>query len=549
MDDGKRTHRPYSEKKRILALWEKERTIDGMTKVKFSRKMGTALSTFDKWCKNGEIICQMEDTDKKHLVTRPKKRCKYDKQKRPLDEREGLLYDWVQQAPQPINHKAMRARALELWPEYRDEKHPKCKTPGNFRKYCFRFAQRYSPCEDDNEDNTSHDSTPADAAAIDGLDNSQLAADETPATTPSIDEALAQAAADRAAAEAAARQAAADLAAAKVAAEQAAAVKAAADRDAAEILAAERIAAERTAAERAAAERSATERDIADRDQLKVDDCSTKMPAPVSPIDLTSVPSPPSRRSRKLSNPLNPADADVLASLYEHILENAFPRNSQGKPLPRRIAKSSLGMKNKRGIHNDHCSRCSARSPCVNFNICENIQSKAECASNRCMAGAHCKNNAIQKRRYPPTTVVVDPVFGYSLRLNAAAKKETKIIEYVGERISKQEFLRRKSLPGADSWYLAQLAREEGEMYVDARTMGNFSRFINHSCDPNCRFETWWVDKKPRLMVVARHDLPKNSILTLYYMDPTWQVDACLCGICDGGYLPPPQDSYSDLSE
>ncbi|CAK4239826.1 unnamed protein product, partial [Aphanomyces euteiches] len=441
--------------------------------------MGTALSTFDKWCKNGEIICQMEDTDKKHLVTRPKKRCKYDKQKRPLDEREGLLYDWVQQAPQPINHKAMRARALELWPEYRDEKHPKCKTPGNFRKYCFRFAQRYSPCEDDNEDNTSHDSTPADAAAIDGLDNSQLAADETPATTPSIDEALAQAAADRAAAEAAARQAA-----------QAAAVKAAADRDAAEILAAERIAEERTAAirsaearmtaeraaaeriaaeraaaeriaaERADAERSATERDIADRAQLKVDNCSTKMPAPVSPIDLTSVPSPPSRRSRRLSNPLNPADADDLASLYEHILENAFPRNSQGKPLPRRLAKSSLGMKNKRGIHNDHCSRCSARSPCVNFNICENIQSKAECASNRCMAGAHCKNNAIQKRRYPPTTVVVDPVFGYSLRLDAAAKKETKIIEYVGERIFKQEFLRRKSLPGADSWYLAQLARE-----------------------------------------------------------------------------------------
>ncbi|CAK4547073.1 unnamed protein product, partial [Aphanomyces euteiches] len=274
----------------------------------FSRKMGTALSTFDKWCKNGETICQMEDTDKKHLVTRPKKRCKYDKQKRPLDEREGLLYDWVQQAPQPINHKAMRARALELWPEYRDEKHPKCKTPGNFRKYCFRFAQRYSPCEDDNEDNTSHDSTPADAAAIDGLDNSQLAADETPATTPSIDEALAQAAADRAAAEAAARQAA-----------QAAAVKAAADRDAAEILAAERIAEERTAAirsaearmtaeraaaeriaaeraaaeriaaERADAERSATERDIADRAQLKVDNCSTKMPAPCTKSTKSSL--------------------------------------------------------------------------------------------------------------------------------------------------------------------------------------------------------------------------------------------------------------------
>ncbi|CAK4267408.1 unnamed protein product [Aphanomyces euteiches] len=83
--------------------------------------MGTALSTFDKWCKNGETINHMQDTTKKHLVLRPKKRPKYDKHKRPSDEREAILYDWLQQAPKPIDHKAMRAKALELWPEYRDE--------------------------------------------------------------------------------------------------------------------------------------------------------------------------------------------------------------------------------------------------------------------------------------------------------------------------------------------------------------------------------------------------------------------------------------------
>ncbi|CAK4143991.1 unnamed protein product [Aphanomyces euteiches] len=361
--------------------------------------MGTALSTFDKWCKNGETINHMQDTTKKHLVLRPKKRPKYDKHKRPSDEREAILYDWLQQAPKPIDHKAMRAKALELWPEYRDE------------TLKMQDARKFPQILDD-----------------------------------SVDPRSTQAAADRAAAEAAARQATVDLAAAQMATEQAAidraaakaaAAQAAADREAAEKLATERaeanrltlarLEAERHAAERRAAEHIAAERDAAQRVATgrataglkaslanKLAPTSTQVPI----IDLSNQGSPTVRRAntRKTSNMYPAANPDDLASHYDHILENKFPKTLSSAALPRRLAKVSLGVKNKRGVYNDHCSRCSARSPCVNFNICENIQSKAECASNRCMAGKFCKNNAIQNHRFPPTTVVIDPVLSFSLR-------------------------------------------------------------------------------------------------------------------------------------
>jgi SET domain-containing protein len=57
------------------------------------------------------------------------------------------------------------------------------------------------------------------------------------------------------------------------------------------------------------------------------------------------------------------------------------------------------------------------------------------------------------------------------------------VTEYVGEVIDEAEMNRR-----SDSVYIMEL---DDHVYIDARRKGNLSRFINHSCDPNCVAERW----------------------------------------------------------
>ncbi|KAL4893833.1 SET domain-containing protein [Aspergillus ambiguus] len=61
--------------------------------------------------------------------------------------------------------------------------------------------------------------------------------------------------------------------------------------------------------------------------------------------------------------------------------------------------------------------------------------------------------------------------------------------------------------------------------------MGNFTRFINHSCRPNSQFQRFYWRGKERIVVVSRGILAGTEI-TVDYSDHYWrQLDkACLCG-------------------
>ncbi|KAG9399656.1 histone methyltransferase set2 [Aphanomyces cochlioides] len=252
------------------------------------------------------------------------------------------------------------------------------------------------------------------------------------------------------------------------------------------------------------------------------------------------------RKRPRLHNDDESADEDDYGKAYMHIDQSLPLRGRTNKARPARLARLSSGSKYNSGIHNDRCYRCSRRSPCVDWRKCSNVDSRHECASDRCSAGKHCQNNVIQQKRFPKTTVVVDPTFGFGLRLDENVPNDTKVIEYVGQLITKDTYLRRKEKGrGQLAWYIARVSREDDNLFVDATKNGNAYRFINHACSPNCRFETWYVDKKPRLMVVSRLPLEKGCILSLHYMDSTWGI-AYQCGFCDGTYLPPPTDIIDD---
>ncbi|ETV64962.1 hypothetical protein H257_18231 [Aphanomyces astaci] len=129
--------------------------------------------------------------------------------------------------------------------------------------------------------------------------------------------------------------------------------------------------------------------------------------------------------------------------------------------------------------------RCSKQFPCTIVRLCDNLLTQTEYAPGRCSANEHCQNQTISKKLFPPTTVVADSKLTHALRVDEGVPPGTKIIEYVGEHIGKEE-----------NWYIARVGTN-GDLYVDA------SKF----------------DTKPRLMVVVNTALEHGTILTLSYMN------------------------------
>jgi SET domain-containing protein len=112
-------------------------------------------------------------------------------------------------------------------------------------------------------------------------------------------------------------------------------------------------------------------------------------------------------------------------------------------------------------------------------------------------------------------------------------RKGTRIIEYLGERISPEEADVRYDDDSAPHLHVV-LFTIDNETVIDAGVGGNDARFINHSCDPNCLS---LVDKK-RVFIEARRDIPAGEELTYDYNlqleekpdEETKARYACYCG-------------------
>jgi len=124
--------------------------------------------------------------------------------------------------------------------------------------------------------------------------------------------------------------------------------------------------------------------------------------------------------------------------------------------------------------------------------------------------------------------------------------KGTRIIEYVGERVSHDEADRRYEEKDANDSHTF-LFIVDSKTVIDAGTDGNDARFFNHSCDPNCEST---VEKK-RVYIEAIRDIAAGTELTYDYQiyreegDPENidEVFKCRCGFpnCRGTMLWPPE--------
>lgn len=137
------------------------------------------------------------------------------------------------------------------------------------------------------------------------------------------------------------------------------------------------------------------------------------------------------------------------------------------------------------------------------------------------------------------------PVHGYGCFARKFIPKGTRIIEYLGERLSHKEADKRyeDADPNDNHTFLFIADRRT---VIDATKGGNESRFINHSCDGNCTSET----EKGRVFIEAIKDIQKGEELGYDYQIPRDKEDppdvdvtyACRCGSpkCRGSMLWPP---------
>jgi SET domain-containing protein len=114
------------------------------------------------------------------------------------------------------------------------------------------------------------------------------------------------------------------------------------------------------------------------------------------------------------------------------------------------------------------------------------------------------------------------------------------IVEYRGERITKAESARREAARlerirrgGDGSTYAFRLNQRHD---LDARRHGNISRFINHSCDPNCRAQK----DRGRIWIIALRDIARGEEITFDYgfRFRHWAANPCRCGAAPcAGYI------------
>ncbi|XP_040077122.1 uncharacterized protein LOC8040733 isoform X3 [Ixodes scapularis] len=159
---------------------------------------------------------------------------------------------------------------------------------------------------------------------------------------------------------------------------------------------------------------------------------------------------------------------------------------------------------------------------------CLNRLLMIECGS-RCPNGDSCSNRRFQKKSYIKVEKFLTEKKGWGLRTVETLASGAFVIEYVGEVLTPEDFRKRVKQYARDNhqhYYFMALRSDE---IIDATQKGNVSRFINHSCDPNCETQKWTVNGELRIGFFTRRPLRAGEELTFDYQFQRYGKEAQKC--------------------
>ncbi|XP_050438814.1 probable histone-lysine N-methyltransferase CG1716 [Adelges cooleyi] len=161
---------------------------------------------------------------------------------------------------------------------------------------------------------------------------------------------------------------------------------------------------------------------------------------------------------------------------------------------------------------------------------CLNRLLNIECGSG-CPLKSFCTNKQFQNKQFKHTQLVKTQNKGYGVCAFEDIPKGSIVDEYVGEVIDQHEMIRRMKLNVyKNNNYMVQLKHDE---VIDATRKGNITRFINHSCEPNCIAEKWHVLGESRMGFFSSKDIKKGEEITFDYSFQIFGDAAqqkCYCG-------------------
>eukprot|EP01029_Cantina_marsupialis_P003997 TRINITY_DN13_c10_g1_i1.p1 TRINITY_DN13_c10_g1~~TRINITY_DN13_c10_g1_i1.p1 ORF type:complete len:949 (-),score=249.90 TRINITY_DN13_c10_g1_i1:284-3130(-) len=184
----------------------------------------------------------------------------------------------------------------------------------------------------------------------------------------------------------------------------------------------------------------------------------------------------------------------------------------------------------------DECCGCEANEDGIGcLDNCMNRQTNFECSKQSCklLKEGQCTNCRIRKGVQSKCRIAKAGAKGFGLYAVEHIEDGKPIMEYAGEVLNeKQRDARLEEALRTNQRHFYMLEVEVSPSFtLDALNVGNQTRFINHSCTPNCVAEKWFVDGYPRILIVALRDIKKDEEITFDYQFSFFngQSSKCYC--------------------
>lgn len=252
-----------------------------------------------------------------------------------------------------------------------------------------------------------------------------------------------------------------------------------------------------------------------------------------APAKLTGAPSTP---GAKLTAGASAAAPVEVPTGYKPIDRNIYVSRAEVKLRPHELPRCHC----KEG---DNCSPAS----------CDNAMVFIECSPERCTRGKACRNQRFQKMQYAGVIAKRSGAKGFGIFAQLPISAGQFVIEYVGEVIDADELdTRSKECEKEPHFYFLSISAGDT---IDASKKGNISRFINHSCDPNCITQKWQVNGESRVGIFALRSIRVGEELTFDYQFERFshKKQRCLCGASNCskwlGSKPKPKDGSKPMKK